>query len=270
MMLFSWPEFQLEKYFESGLVPFPLPRTTIMDLDEDPSGTVWIASLSGATWWRPAELGPPPPPAPEMPAEADVSVELVPASGQANGGKTYQLEVSLRKKGDLENLFALVDLADGDTLFRYLGPDTSWLVPNLHLPLQAELLFSYYSPQTNLFSDTLRLEKQWDLQDVVPEAYELAQNYPNPFNPSTTIEFALPEESWVSLVIYDLLGRQVKALVPRQRRPAGTYTVLWDGTSDTGMKMPSGVYFYRMVAEKFSFGEGKQTSELSRKMLLIK
>lgn len=81
----------------------------------------------------------------------------------------------------------------------------------------------------------------------------LVQNYPNPFSYSTTIEFAIPEESQVLLTIYDMSGRQIKSLI-NERRTAGNYSMTWDGTNDGGSKERSGLYFYVLLAndKKFS------------------
>ena len=73
-------------------------------------------------------------------------------------------------------------------------------------------------------------------------SFSLDQNYPNPFNPSTTLRFTIPEESYVTLAVYDVLGEEVATLVSG-RRPAGTYTIPWDGRG-----LPSGVYYCRLVA----------------------
>jgi hypothetical protein len=80
--------------------------------------------------------------------------------------------------------------------------------------------------------------------------FELTANYPNPFNPSTTIEYALKENSQVSLVIYNTLGEKVKTLVSEEQI-ANRYQVTWDGTNDLGAKVASGVYLYRITAGNF-------------------
>ncbi len=76
----------------------------------------------------------------------------------------------------------------------------------------------------------------------VPGEFRLFQAYPNPFNPSTTIEYELPERSHISIIVYDVLGRNVRTLV-NENEPAGTYRVIFDAAN-----VPSGVYFYRLVA----------------------
>jgi len=75
-----------------------------------------------------------------------------------------------------------------------------------------------------------------------PKNYELSQNYPNPFNPTTKIDFSLPFDSKVSLIIYDLTGREVKTLV-NETRTAGYHTMEFNASS-----LSSGTYFYRLIA----------------------
>jgi hypothetical protein len=74
---------------------------------------------------------------------------------------------------------------------------------------------------------------------------KLYQNYPNPFNPVTTIQYAVATQSPVELMIYNVRGQKVKRLVNETKSP-GRYTVNWDGTSDQGTRVASGVYFYRI------------------------
>ena len=85
--------------------------------------------------------------------------------------------------------------------------------------------------------------------------YQLNQNYPNPFNPSTVISYQLPTAGFVTLNIYDVLGREVRTLV-NQREHAGNYSVTFDAHH-----LPSGVYFYRLQAGTYT-----QT----KKLLLLK
>jgi photosystem II stability/assembly factor-like uncharacterized protein len=80
----------------------------------------------------------------------------------------------------------------------------------------------------------------------LPTTLALEQNYPNPFNPSTTIVFHLPERSFVSLKVFDVLGREVATLVSQELH-AGDYPVTWKAAA-----FPSGVYFYQMRAGSFA------------------
>jgi photosystem II stability/assembly factor-like uncharacterized protein len=83
----------------------------------------------------------------------------------------------------------------------------------------------------------------------VPQELALLQNYPNPFNPATRITFVVGTYGQTSLRVYDLLGREVATLVNELKSP-GEYTVTWDGKSEDGLQMSSGVYFYRLVVEQ--------------------
>jgi len=84
------------------------------------------------------------------------------------------------------------------------------------------------------------------------KAFALSQNYPNPFNPTTTINYAIPEDSKVQvrIEIFNLQGRLVKVLADVLREP-GNYQVQWDGKDGQGKEVSSGVYFYRINAGKF-------------------
>ncbi len=81
--------------------------------------------------------------------------------------------------------------------------------------------------------------------NTIPVSYKLFQNYPNPFNPATTIKYKLPEDSYVRIIIYDILGNKVKELVNAYRK-AGNYRVKWDAKN-----LASGIYFYSMQAGDF-------------------
>ncbi|MFA7288088.1 MAG: sugar-binding protein [Melioribacteraceae bacterium] len=101
---------------------------------------------------------------------------------------------------------------------------------------------------------------KWDAitgvdETVIPEAYSLSQNYPNPFNPTTTIKYAVANTGFVTLKVYDILGRQVMDLVNRQQ-DKGNYTVSFDGSN-----LSTGVYFYKLESGNFTS---------IKKMMLIK
>jgi len=80
-----------------------------------------------------------------------------------------------------------------------------------------------------------------------PLAFSLSQNYPNPFNPSTTIAFSVPDHGsgTTSLRVYDVRGRLVRSLVDENLIP-GSYRVHWDGRTERGEPVSSGVYLYRL------------------------
>lgn len=92
-------------------------------------------------------------------------------------------------------------------------------------------------------------------EEILPTEYTLYQNYPNPFNPTTTIKYDLPNTSEVTLIIYDILGRKVKALV-NEKQQTGRYEVQFNASN-----LASGVYIYQLIADKYIS---------SKKMILLK
>ena len=93
------------------------------------------------------------------------------------------------------------------------------------------------------------------ISDNIPNSFELYQNYPNPFNPSTKISFSIPNSEYVTLKVYDVLGKEIATLVSEQL-DAGSYSYNFDAS-----KLTSGIYFYKLQAGKFSE---------TRKMILTK
>jgi hypothetical protein len=94
----------------------------------------------------------------------------------------------------------------------------------------------------------------------IPATFYLYQNYPNPFNPETHIQFGLAQKMKVELMIYNVLGQQVKKLI-NQDMPPGNYEIIWDGRNDAGNRVGTGIYFYRIQAGDYI---------KSRKMVLMK
>ena len=93
------------------------------------------------------------------------------------------------------------------------------------------------------------------VNDPLPTEYLLNQNFPNPFNPETHLEFGIPNLGFVSLKVYDILGKEVKTLIYEIKNP-GRYKVVFDGSS-----LPSGIYYYKIDSGNFS---------QVRKMILIR
>ncbi|MCK5075109.1 MAG: T9SS type A sorting domain-containing protein, partial [Calditrichia bacterium] len=85
-------------------------------------------------------------------------------------------------------------------------------------------------------------------------------NYPNPFNPETNIEYHLKKAGNVELTIYNSLGQKVRTLV-NMHQTSGVYTERWDGKNNSGIQMPTGVYYYAIKAGNF---------QQMHKMLLMK
>jgi hypothetical protein len=173
---------------------------------------------------------------------------------------------------------------DGDSVWYkfYLSDDYTFdnIILNAHLDtmgyymkggLDADSLYYWkvvavdeHSAQTTcskIFTFRTRYDAtQIAMQNVLPDAFELAQNYPNPFNPTTTIHYALPKDEQVILNIYNINGILVKTVVSEKQK-AGRYSVIWNGKNNQELQVPSGVYLYKIHAGNFIS---------TRKMSLIK
>ena len=84
----------------------------------------------------------------------------------------------------------------------------------------------------------------------IPKEFMLYNNYPNPFNPTTKIKFDIPKSSFVKLVVYNSLGKEVATLV-NEKLSAGSYEVDWPAPSGNGLDYPSGLYFYKLFADDY-------------------
>jgi len=120
---------------------------------------------------------------------------------------------------------------------------------------------------------TLKYVQSTDVRDESgdqekPAEFILSQNYPNPFNQSTRIEFTLPHSGFVSLNIYDVLGRKVRTLAS-QTLSSGYKSVFWDGRDNSGAEAASGVYFYRIELAYSGFDGAVDFTE-TRKLVLLK
>ncbi|OUX30113.1 MAG: hypothetical protein CBE24_07170 [bacterium TMED264] len=97
-------------------------------------------------------------------------------------------------------------------------------------------------------------------EDVLPEDFALHQNYPNPFNPTTQIQYDLPEDQFVNIVIYDVMGRNIRNLM-NVNQTAGYHVIRWDARNDMGEGVAAGMYIYTIQAGEFN---------ASKKMVLLK
>ena len=106
--------------------------------------------------------------------------------------------------------------------------------------------------------ENLELDNDNDVQS--PSSFKLYSNYPNPFNPVTSLSYDLPEDSFVSITIYDMLGNEINQLVNKVQN-SGYKSIQWNATNNQGQPVSAGVYLYTIEA-----GEYTQT----KKMILLK
>jgi acyl-CoA thioesterase I len=144
--------------------------------------------------------------------------------------------------------------------YNYGNPIPSDLQLSITFGVLNKFYCTVYYNGAEITSDTLTVtgEKMTGVSDdekIYPATWTLSQNYPNPFNPSTTLEYSVEKECFVSLKIYDLLGREIKTLV-QEVIPAGIHSVRYDATG-----LNSGMYLYRINAGRF---------HQTRKMVLLR
>jgi hypothetical protein len=168
------------------------------------------------------------------------------------GAALAQFEVASSALGDTARTFIIYNMK-GLTL----PQGTNTLGTFVPTPTQATIMNAIIADAqgTNIITNVFENGKP-----LIPTVYSLEQNFPNPFNPSTRIQYAIPEIARVKIVIYNLLGQKVRTFDFGQQSP-GRYTITWDGRTQNGTIVSSGVYFYRFETQKF-----KQT----KKLLMLK
>jgi len=240
----------LKRLDASNSIFYPI---RIRDIKVDSRNNKWIASDNGL-WMYNEHLEQPivvVPAAPTLasPSNGATGVSTSPTlSWNASSGATsYRLQVST----DSSFLSVVVDRIVTSTSQQLSGLASSttyyWRV-NATNSAGTSNWSSVWSFRTVALSGAVA-------DETVPDQFDLRQNFPNPLNPSTTISFNIPQQSHVKLVVYDVLGREVRTLVDEEKAP-GRYTVDFDASN-----FPSGVYLYRMVAGNFT---------QVRKMVLVK
>jgi hypothetical protein len=198
----------------------------LFSITEDKSITI-VTPNGGEIW----ELG--------MPQQINWSIigsaETISFSLSRDGGQSWELVATFKEispgsyswewtfSGPPSNS-CLIKAADGSGIFRD----------------ESDGLFSLHY-QTGVTDQTVN----------TPASYALMQNYPNPFNPETRITYQLPERSQVQIAIFNVAGNLVRMLI-NEVHDAGTFSVTWDGRTQEGISLPSGIYFCRMTAGAFS------------------
>ena len=143
------------------------------------------------------------------------------------------------------------------TIEASLQPDSLviWQDPNVTIGEQGDKKIYYKvkavdnTSKESVFSETCWTYYKEILTNRNPAQFSLSQNYPNPFNPSTSMQFTIGSKQFVTLKIYDILGKEIATLV-NEEKPAGEYEVEFSATGG-GSNLPSGIYFYQLKAGEF-------------------
>jgi len=185
--------------------------------------------------------------------EANATTTLAaPSNLTGTEGETGILNLTWTDNSSTETGFYL-ERKDGDgssfIIHKILGPNLisfsdSNLTPGQYYAYRLKaftgIVESNYSNEFEIVIVSINSEIE------IPNKFELFQNYPNPFNPSTQISYQLPENSFVNLVVYNIIGQKVAELV-NQEKTSGKYSVKFDASN-----LPSGVYIYKLQAGEFS------------------
>ena len=169
-------------------------------------------------------------------SENDVLVEWITATETNNQGFEIQ-------RRDYGNEFAAIGFVEGN------GTTTqthsySYTDKNLNGGKY------YYRLKQIDFDGSYEYSNVIEVSVNIPTVFSLEQNYPNPFNPATIIKYSIPENSYVTLKIYDILGDEIETLV-NEEKPAGTYELEFNSHSSDVRNLTSGVYFYQLKAGSF-------------------
>ena len=195
-----------------------------------------------------------------------------------NGGDTWISQIS-NKLGNIHSIrmcdenigwaVGLGDLFGNQYGLNYETTDggNSWMHRTAFDDIHMNSIF-FLNPTTGWGNSLVSVYKYQTATDVneitsFPKYHSLSQNYPNPFNPVTNIKYQIPELSFVTIKVYDALGKEVATLV-NEEKAAGSYEVEWNAAT-----LPSGIYFYRIQAGDPSTGSGQGFVE-TRKMVLLK
>ena len=185
----------------------------------------------------------------------DVSINPVLQWQSVSGAVSYELYV-YTQAGDL-----VYHETNITSTSRQIGP---LLYDSVYIWMVKAKSYIGESPFSHSFRFTT--ESASGLEDIdLPLEFTLRQNYPNPFNPITTIEYYMHQNAEVKLIIYDILGNEVKKFVQENQQP-GVHKINWDGSNYKGQLVASGLYFYRI-----DIYSGKQSIFTDiKKMFLIR
>ena len=176
-----------------------------------------------------------------------------------------------------DQIFVIGDYVDLNLLWKYNISDNSWVDYHSNYFGRRHTSTVIYDNKLHIIAGLSKLDDVYQRYNIVQSidlshlltignnvtlanSFELNQNYPNPFNPTTTINYNINKNGNIKIVIFDMLGKQVKSLV-NKNNIAGKHQVLWNGKNDAGKTLSSGQYYYTIEMDGIT---------KSRKMILLK
>jgi hypothetical protein len=148
---------------------------------------------------------------------------------------------------------------------RFFAVDSQKVINSYDVPSSGAPVARTYDSLFHVDAIRNQLSSASTQNAATPKIFSLGQNYPNPFNPSTTIRYTVGKRAKVSVVLYDVLGKEVATLVS-DTKESGVHTVQWNGTNSSGTQVSSGSYLYRMIA---SNDDGSVNID-TKKMVLVR
>lgn len=213
----------------------------------------------------------------QIPEPKRLTVQEYLTNAEMYEGQLIRIDTLYKSSGTWaanSSVYAKNDPVATDSVQIFIDTDTglqNWPEPTY--PISVIGLAVQYSSGSAVRDDGYEISPR-DTNDIIPVVisgvadgsaglpikYDLMNNYPNPFNPATNIKFALPKGSRITLKIYDLLGREVRVLINKEME-AGYHQTIWDGRNGSGVSVPTGLYFYQLIAGDF---------KATKKMMLLK
>ena len=175
---------------------------------------------------------------------------------------TYKLTVTLDYPGNVytQDYQNIADSSTSISAYEYAAFMTDLNLTQWNIDYVVEVSDEEYTVISQVGEFVLNNTLLSTNSEIIPEVFALHQNYPNPFNPITQIRYDLPETKYVSINIYDVMGRKIKSLI-NSIQDAGYRSIHWNAMSDLGQPVSGGMYIYTIQA-----GEFRQTN----KMVLLK
>lgn len=201
--------------------------------------------------WSFTTLSVPPAPTLISPANNSIGVSLTPTLywGSISGITNYKVQVSLTS-----SFTSLIDSAVITNNY-YVIPQGKFQYNTIYYWRVNATNSNGTGPWSAVWNFRTLITGINIISEIIPDEFKLYNNYPNPFNPVTHLKFDLPEKSFVSILVFDNLGREISSLVNCSLMP-GSYEVSWNGSNYS-----SGVYFYKLKTDKF---------ESIKRMILLK